>query len=194
MRLGRVVLTVLLLFSSAPVSASEYRYSQDRSTLSITVRHFNMVTIAGQFHEFTGSFVFDPQKVDQSKVDLRIKSESIHSGNEMRDRDFRSRNFFWVDKYPEMTFKSREFKDIQGLTFNIYGDLTIKDVTKEVVFKTTLLTPLPDVAPGKPVRFHTETYIRRKDYKLGTERFNPLMFVTNETLKISLDVEGQPET
>lgn len=187
-----IVLPALLVLATAPLSAAEYRYDEKNSKLTFTVRHFNMVTVLGYFFRFSGSFVFDPEKVEQSRVRLKIVSASLDSKNSMRDKDFRSENFFWVEKFPEITFESREFREIQGLSFNIYGDLTIRGISKPVVFRTTLLTPLKEVDPRKPVRFHTETFIRRKDFKLGTSGFNPVMLVTNESLKISLDVEGTP--
>jgi polyisoprenoid-binding protein YceI len=186
-------LLAILLTAAVPLPAAEYKYTQEKSQLHFTVRHINIVTVRGQFKKFTGVFRFDPQKVDLSYVELRIESSSLETGNPSKNKEFRSENFFWVDKFPEITFTSKEFKDVKGNRFNIYGDLTIRGITKPVVFQTEMLTPINQAASAKPIHFHTFTFIRRKDFGLGTGKgFDPVVFMTHETLKISLLVEGVP--
>ncbi len=182
----------MFLVMAPGARAAEYTYDQKESHLTFTLRHFNIVTVFGHFRKFTGKFRFDPANIEASDVQLTIDSASLESGNKIRDNDLRSEDFFWTEKHPAITFVCKMVRD-RGETFDIYGDLTIRGIKRPVIFVTRLLTPKDQVAPDKPIKFHTETYIRRKDYKLGTSKFfNPIMMVTNETLKISLDVEGSP--
>lgn len=174
--------------------ASPYAYDQDKSKLVFTLRHLGMVTVQGEFRKFTGSFEFDPENIEGGSVHLTIEADSLNSANSMRDQDLRSKSFFWVEKHPKITFVSKMFKVTGNRKFNIYGDLTIKGITVPVEFQTEMLTAPSEIAPDKPIHFHTHTYIRRKDFKLGTGGFfNPIMIVTAETLKLSLDVEGRPQ-
>ncbi len=188
-----LLILISLTLPSLCLSAAEYTYNQDKSKVLFTLKHLNIVTVSGWFKKFEGSFDFDPAKIEGSSVRLRIECASLDSGNKMRDRELRGKNFFWAEKYPLITFTSEAFKDVQGTSFNIYGNLTIRGKTVPVIFKTDMLTPKENAAPGKPIRFKTETFIHRKDFQLGTGNiFDPIMALTNEILRISLEVEGIP--
>ena len=173
--------------------AAGYTYDQARSKVLFTLKNFGITTVDGHFNQFSGTFEFDPANIQSSNVKLRIQTASLATSNGLQDRQLKSKGFFWPEKFPDIIFISREFKNIEGERFNIYGDLTIRGKTMPVIFKTKLLTPVEKISSDRPLRFYTETYIQRKDYNLGTGNiFDPLMTVTHETLKISLEVEGQP--
>lgn len=187
-----VILTALTLsLFSAPLEAAVYDYTDKESKVMFTLKHLGIVTVHGDFREFAGEFTFDRSHIEASKVSLVIKTKSLQSNNKKRDKDLKSKNFFWPQKYPDIIFESREIRNIQGARFDIHGDLTIRGVTHPVVFATELLTPMDQISNEKPLHFYTETYITRKQYNLGTGGImNPIVFVTNESLKISLDVHG----
>lgn len=183
------------MLGTLPLEAGEYVYDQGQSRVSFALKHFRIITVKGRFEAFSGSFWFDPGVVEQSFVDIRIKTASVESGNRMRDRDLCSDKFFWAEKHPEIHFVSREFKETGGMNFDILGELTIRGITRTVVFKTVFISEPKDADAGRPLRFHAETYIKRKDFELGTGKgFNPILFITDELLKISLEVTGRPES
>lgn len=184
------VLIGSLMFSPV-LTADEYAYDHEKSRVNFTLTHLNLMTVEGTFREFSGNFEFDVEAIEDSSVTLVIQAASLDSANAIRDAQLRSRGHFWTDAYPEITFASTAFGSLHDNRFSIYGDLTIKNKTRNIVFETELLTPLSDIAPGKPIRFRTETHINRRDFNLGTGRwYDPIAYVTSDSVKISLEVEG----
>ena len=189
----------LLLFSLIPAAvalpdrAVQYVYDGENSQVQFALKHFGIVTVSGHFNAFSGVFRFDPRHIEESRVMLAIQTASVDSGHAGSDRRLRSRKFFWTDQYPEIQFVSTQCKDIQGKRFNIYGDLTIRGRTHPVIFQTELLMEPGDITARETIFFRAQTYIKRKDFHLGTgSGFDPLMFLTTETLKLRLEVEGIP--
>lgn len=184
-------LALMALSFSSPAMAAEYGYDHERSKVTFTLRHLNLITVQGEFKDFSGSFEFDAETIEDSSVTLVIQTRSLDSANLLRDVQLRGKDYFWVEKHPEITFASTAFGTLRENRFDIYGDLTIRGKTVPVVFETEILTPIKEITPGKPVRFKTETYIHRKDFDLGTGRwYDPVAYMTGETLKINLEVEG----
>ncbi len=190
------VLFLLPLGLIPPTLSAEplgYDYGHAESQITFTLKHLGLVTVEGKFSDFSGSFEFDRENIEDSGVNLLIQSGSLESGNKLRDNDLRSKNYFWTDKYPEINFLSSAFGSVQNNKFKIYGYLTIKNKTVPVTFDTELVTPHEEISKGKKIHFRAETYIHRKDFDLGTGNWlNPIAAITGETLKISLDVVGTP--
>lgn len=188
----RLFFSFLLCFLLCTAArASEYTYSDDGSRVGFTLKHLNIITVEGVFKDFAGHFEFDAESIEDSSVELVIRTESLDSANSIRDSQLKSRDYFWISKYPEITFTSTAFGNIRGNRFEVYGDLTIRGKTVTAVFETRILTPLHEIVSGKPIRFSAETYIHRKDFGLGTGRwYDPITYITGETLKIDLEVEG----
>lgn len=185
------LLVTCLLETKSPSSASAalYQCDQTKSSVIFTLRHLGLLTVSGKFNRFAGSFEFDPDKIENSRVEISIHSGSIHSGNSFRDNDLRSKNFFDSEEYPLILFKSRKIKNVRENQFDIEGDLTIKGVTHTATFHTQLLS-IPEES-GR-LHFYTWAEIHRHDYHLGTSGFNPLLFITNEELRIEMNVQGVP--
>jgi len=83
----------------------------------------------------TGTIVWDDQDVSKSTVDVTIDAKTVNTGEEKRDQDLRSANFFEVDKYPTLTFKSKKVESAGAGKLKVTGDLTMHGVTKEVVLE-----------------------------------------------------------
>lgn len=197
-RMLRKSLAAFLIFFwiiAAPVQASEYTYGEAQSQVTFTLKHLGIVTVTGRFEKFSGSFRFDPRQIENSKAEIHIQTGSVASGLEKRDKHLRSNKFFWSEKHPEILFVSKKFTDIRGKHFAMEGDLTIRGITRPVVFQTERLSETEDADGTTPIRFHTHTFIKRKDFQLGTGGLmDPIMLVTAETLQISLEIVGIPVT
>lgn len=103
------------------------------------VRHF-FNQVHGRFTDFDGTIVYDPKNVAASTVTVTIRDTSINTANDRRDAHLRTQDFFWVEKYPTITFKSTKVvpgKDDKH--FQVLGDLTIRGVTKSVTLDTEFL-------------------------------------------------------
>ena len=188
------MMLTLLIGVTPTAQAEKYAFNAEKSSVAFTLKHLGITTMKGDFKAFEGHFRFDPAAIDNSWVKLEIQTASLKSNNAKRERDLKSKNFFWPEKYPAIHFISHEIQSVDGKKFNIHGDLTIRGVTNPVVFKTELRSPPEELKEGVPVNFTTWTYIKRSDYHLGTGSFlDPLMFMTGERLKLSLEVVGLPE-
>src|SRR5579859_1879403 len=102
------------------------------SYVEFSVKYMGYAKVKGRFGEFSGLFRYDDSDPSNTSVTLMIKTESIDSDLEFRDNDLKSENWFDAKKFPAINFKSK------GITkrkdgFDVTGDLTIRDVTKEVV-------------------------------------------------------------
>lgn len=126
----RFLLTILLslcfLFPSA-VSANEYVVDLDYSSIMYRIKHLMGYNV-GSFSEYEGGFTLNKDQTKLKTVWGDITVGSIQSQNDKRDDDLKSDRFFDVEQFPQMTFKFKKFKDDQHLI----GDLTIRDVTKEI--------------------------------------------------------------
>lgn len=180
--------------SILPVAAEavEYVYNQEKSEVFFTLKHLGIITVSGRFKEFSGSFHFDPKNIEATTVRIVIQTASVASDNAARDEHLRSEKFFDAKKSPEIRFFSKKIIVVSDRQFNIEGGLTIHGITQPVIFETELLIDSAE-SGAEQLSFHSHTFIKRKDFRLGTGGWmDPIMLVTNETLKISLEVKGIP--
>ncbi len=174
-------------------SEAEHRFDSDKSKVLFTLKHLGLITVSGHFERFEGRFLFDQEEIGNSFVTLRIKTASLVSDNAKRDAHLKSKKFFWSDKFPEIIFVSRAVHRVNGDTFDIYGELTIRGITRAVTFHTEFLRATGAQARNGHLFFKTYTFIHRKDFNLGTGNvWDPIMLITGETLEIRLEVEGIP--
>jgi polyisoprenoid-binding protein YceI len=116
----------------SPVIAQDFRIDPNHSSANFAVKHLLVSTVHGRFGGgVTGTIHLDPQDITKSNVTAVIKTSTINTDNEMRDKDLRSANFFEVDKYPEIKFESTKVEK-RGTDYVATGNLTIKDVTRQV--------------------------------------------------------------
>ena len=95
------------------------------------------IGVDGKFTDYSATMQFDPKNLTGSHVACKIKTTSISTGINGRDNHLRKEEFFYVDKYPVISFSSTAIK-AQGSGYAVYGKLTIKDVTKDVIIPTTI--------------------------------------------------------
>ena len=172
----------------------------EHTQIGFTARHMMITTVRGHFTEFEGTIEFDPANPGATSVETTIQMGSVSSGVADRDNHLRSADFFNVEEFPTMTFKSTgvavKGEDVATLT----GDLTIRDVTKPVTLEVTYLgesaNPFTQV---KTVGFEANTTINREDFNLTWNQ--PLAsggVLVSKEIKIQLDVQAipveQPET
>lgn len=131
---------VLILIAITFMSVSSYAQTKwtvdpNHSSLNFNISHSGISIVNGKFTEYTGNLTTDGEALNNAMTDFTVKVNSINTNVENRDNHLRSADFFEVEKYPEMTFKSTKIlatgKPDQYL---LYGKLTIKDVTKDVIF------------------------------------------------------------
>jgi len=127
-----VILTGAMAFQ---VSAATTTWKIDplHTAAQFAVKHMMISTVRGEFKGVTGAVIWDDQDVTKSSVDVTIDAKTVNTGEEKRDQDLRSANFFEVEKFPTLTFKSKKVESAGAGKLKITGDLTMHGVTKEVV-------------------------------------------------------------
>ena len=160
---------------AAPASArpsadtvATYRIDVGHSDISFRIRHM-MSRTRGTFNEWAGTITADPADWTTGSVDVTIQAASIDTRHERRDADLRSDNFFDVETYPAITFKSTKV-DVSGTTLSITGDLTIRDVTRSVVLQGEFLGVTGKGTPRERIGFEASTTINRLDYGVKWNR------------------------
>jgi polyisoprenoid-binding protein YceI len=151
-----------------PRAASEWRIDPVHSEIRFRIRHF-VTRVSGTFTDWDGIITGDPADWTGGSVVVNIRTQSVYTRNERRDNDLRSANFFEVEKYPEMTFRSTGVR-MEGSAITLVGDLTIKNITRPVTLVGTYL----GIAPGKEGKdragFEVSTTINRLDYGVNWNR------------------------
>jgi polyisoprenoid-binding protein YceI len=135
------------------------------STVEFVVTHMMFSKVRGNFSTFEGQINFDPVQANDSSVEVVIDVASVNTGVGDRDGHLKSADFFDVENYPQMTFKSTKV-EANGESAKITGDLTIRGVTKTVVLDAQLLgqgkNPLGMTVAG----FNASTKINREEFGL----------------------------
>lgn len=181
--------SALLLIQSA-FAADTYVFDKAHSTMGFQVRHL-FSTVPGKFDDFAGSITFDEANPEQSSVEVTIKTASIDTGFKTRDDNLRSPDFFDVEKFPTITFKSKSVKSTGKDTADVTGDLTIHGVTKEVVLAVELLGKGAGAKPGSFISgWDATTALKRQDFGLVWNKLVEGTQIVGDDVKIELHVEA----
>ena len=189
-RIGLVFAIVLLASLSALAQTSNWNLDPAHSTAQFTVRHLGISNVSGSFTKVTGSVVLNEKDITQSQVSASIDVSSVDTRVEARDKDLRSPNFFDVEKYPAIEFKSKRIVSSGG-KLQVMGDLTIHGTTHEVTLEVDGPTPEVTDPWGNSRRgLSATTTINRKDFNL---LYNNLLktgeAVVGDNVKIQIDAE-----
>ncbi|TDD67829.1 polyisoprenoid-binding protein [Jiangella aurantiaca] len=144
----------------------DYTLDVAHTRLGFVARHAMVTKVRGAFNEFDGTAHIDGSDPSQSSVKIVIKTASIDTRNEQRDGHLRTNDFFEIDTYPEITFASTAIGQKDETTFQVTGDLTIKDVTRSVTFDLEFTGAATDPFGNQRVGFDGSLVINRKDWNV----------------------------
>ena len=144
----------------------DYTVDVQHTRIGVRARHAMVTTVRGAFTEFAGTAHLDSADPGASSVTLRIVAASIDTGTPDRDAHLRSPDFLDVEQYPELVFRSTEVEQLDEDTYRVTGDLTIKDVTREVSVDFTITGSAQDPWGQLRVGFEGALAIRRSDWGL----------------------------
>ena len=162
----RLALAVLLLPSLALAEAATWNIDPAHTQATFTVRHMVISNVKGEFQSTKGVVKIDDKDLAKSMVDVTIDAASIHTREDKRDAHLRSPDFFDVERYPTITFKSTKVEKAGGDRYKVTGDLTMHGVTKPVVLDAAL-TPQVKGMMGEVRRgAQATTRVNRQDYGL----------------------------
>jgi polyisoprenoid-binding protein YceI len=148
---------------------TKWNIDTTHSSVEFGVKHLGISWIKGRFLVLRGTIEFDADHPEKTSVEAEIEAKSIWTGDEKRDGHLRSKDFFDVERFPLLTFKSREVKKINKNEFRISGDLTMRGVTRPVTLEVpradTREYPSPEgKSPTTRVGLVAKTTINRHDF------------------------------
>lgn len=184
-RMMCMMLVVLMAVTTAFAQTESWKIDPAHSAAQFAVRHMGISTVRGQFQKLSGTVSYDAKDVSKSAVDVTIEAGSVDTRVEMRDNDLRSANFFDVQKYPTITFKSKKVEAAGAGKLKVTGDLTIHGVTKEVVLEVEGPTAaVKDPRGNLHMGASGTTKVNRKDF--GVSGASAMV---GDEVSITLDVE-----
>jgi polyisoprenoid-binding protein YceI len=185
MRFVLILIFALALTVSAAAQAATWQIDPNHSSAQFSVSHLGVSTVRGAFTKVSGSAKFDPSDVTKAALDASIDANSVDTRVEMRDNDLRSPNFLEVQKYPTITFHSKQVKAAGAGKLQITGDLTIHGTTKEVVLDVDgPSSPIKDPWGNQRIGASASTKINRKDFGV-----NGAPGVVGDEITITIDAE-----
>lgn len=147
------------------------------SKLGFTVTHLGIADVPGYFNEYDVTITATNPDFSDAIVELSVDVNSINTQVEQRDNHLRSADFFDVEKYPKMTFKSSSIKKVKKDKYELTGDLTLHGVTKKVkvdmIYRGTTANPNANGAPVAGIQI-TGT-IKRSDFGVGQKFPAPMI-------------------
>ena len=146
--------------------AGNFTIDPAHSEIGFTARHAMVTKVRGTFKDFEGSFTIDSENPENSSASVVIKAASTDSGNADRDAHTLGEDFFDVEKFPEITFTSTSVTAAGDDALEVTGDLTIKDVTKQVTVPFEFDGEVVDPWGATRVGFSGSTTINRTDFGL----------------------------
>jgi polyisoprenoid-binding protein YceI len=172
-----------------------YSFDKAHSFIGFKVRHMGLIEVPGFFRDFTGTVEYDAKDVTKSTVNFTAKVTSVDTGVEARDKHLRTADFFEVEKFPELTFKSTSVAK-KGNGWVVTGDLTMKGVTKSVTIPFDISGWLPaGERSGAKMGIAGETTINRRDFGVnyGNNLPSGIAAISDE-VKVVLQIEaGKPK-
>ena len=162
----RILALFALVTAAASLSAETYTIDPVHSSVGFSLRHL-VSKFSSSFTKVSGTVNYDAAKPEASSVDATVEIASVSTANEKRDNHIKSPDFFDAAKFPSATFKSTSWKKTGDDTFDVTGNLTIKDVTKEVTFKTTLVGSGPGMGGATLTGWEATTTIKKSEFGLA---------------------------
>ncbi|EQB39642.1 hypothetical protein M947_06515 [Sulfurimonas hongkongensis] len=181
--------TKLLVIGSLFVSslfAASYNVDKAHTNIGFKVKHMMISNVKGSFSDFKGTFKYDEKNKKLTALNGEIQVASIDTANEKRDKHLREEEIFDVPKYPTITFKMTKMDGD-----DVYGDFTLKGVTKNIKLEFENGGTITDPWGNERAGFSLEGKIKRADFGLT---YNSVLeaggFAIGEDVKLEIEIEG----
>jgi polyisoprenoid-binding protein YceI len=179
---------VVASLSSAALANETYKFDASGSTIGFSVHQF-LGTTQGKFTKFNGKIDVDREHPENSSVMAQIDIRSIDTRIKKRDDHLRSPEFFNVEKFPQITFKSRSVKRTGPESGDILGDFTMHGVTRPITLHVKLITPLNETSR---TRWQVTTEpIMRRDFNLMFAPATESVSGISQTVTINIEIEAR---
>lgn len=166
-----------------------WKFDPYHTQVEFSAKHLGMMTVRGHFNDVVARGEIYPEAPERSKFEATIDIASIRTHNAQRDKDLLSSNFFEVEKYPTMTFKSTRVEPAEGDRFKVGGELTIKGTTRPVTLDVVKYGEFNDPRMGHRIGYAAQTTINRKDFGMNFSAVLDGKFVVSD--EIAINIEGE---
>lgn len=184
------IATVLVLTSLVGYSQTTWNSDPAHSRLGFVVKHLTISEIDGRFTDFSVKVTTAKADYSDAQIEVTAKVASINTDVEARDNHLRSADFFDVEKYPTLTFKSTSLKKTTENKAKLYGNLTFHGVTKAVVLDVQYFgSVVNSMNNAQTAGFQIVGVIKRSDFNLGTNYPEAMI---SDQIKIIANAEFSP--
>ena len=161
-----LILLTIALISLGSFAQTHWKIDPSHSSLNFDIAHSGISFVNGKFIDYTGEVTTHGEELDNVKIDFTVQVASINTNIEMRDNHLRSADFFEVETYPTMTFASTKILATGKPDYYLlHGKLTIKDVTKDVIFDV-YYGGTSKTEEGEKIGIEAKTTLNRFDYNI----------------------------
>jgi polyisoprenoid-binding protein YceI len=161
------------------------------SGINFSIRHMVVSKVRGRFTKFSGTLSIDDADLARSVVEATIDASSIDTGTAQRDTHLRSPDFFDVDRFPEMRFRSTRIEKVEEARYRVVGALTIRGVTREISLDVEHGGRAKDPWGNERIGFVAKATLQRKDFGL---EWNQVLeaggVLVGERVDLDLEVQG----
>jgi polyisoprenoid-binding protein YceI len=186
----KIFLSLALAAVSLQAEPSTWKIDTSHSAAQFSVRHMMVSTVRGGFGTLTGTVVYDPANLAATTVEAEVDVNTIDTRNERRDKHLRSADFFDVEKFPKMTFKSKSVRSVAPGKMQLIGDLTIRGTTKEVTFDVEGPTAPVNTGRGLKMGAVATAKINRSDFGITWNRAIEAGGVTvGDEVTLTIDIQ-----
>ncbi len=184
----KLIITLALL-AFKPAGVSEWKAETYHSKIGFTVTHMMINEVEGQFDKYEISATANKADFTDAKIQFSAETNSINTGNEMRDKHLKSDDFFNAEKFPKVSFVSTGIKKLDAKHYKLTGDLTMRDKTKSVTLDMNYNGTVKDMQGAEKAGFKVAGKINRKDFGLNWSKMVEAGAVVSDNVEINCNVE-----
>jgi polyisoprenoid-binding protein YceI len=173
------------------MSTSSWNVDPAHTSINFSVRHMVVSKVRGRFTRYAVTLQLDDEDLTKSSAAATIDVASIDTGTPQRDEHLRSADFFYVEQFPELRFQSKRIEKVDDERYRLVGDLTIRDVTRELALQVEYGGRAKDPWGNERVGFLAKAALERKDFGLG---WNQLLetggVLVGDRVELELEIEA----
>jgi polyisoprenoid-binding protein YceI len=167
-----------------------YEIDPAHTNVGFSAKHLAVSTVRGRFNRYEGSFEGPDGDFTKARGQVKIDVASIDTRTEMRDNHLRSADFFHAEKYPYVTFTVTSIEPVDGDTYKVVGDLTVKETTKPITLEATIDGRVPDPFGGtERLGVTARGQLNRMDFGLNWDGLAGAVPLAGHTIKLEIDAE-----
>jgi polyisoprenoid-binding protein YceI len=173
------------------MNSTTWNIDSAHTGINFAVRHMVVSKVRGRFGKYSGTITLDDADIARSSVEVSVDASSLDTGVADRDTHLRSPDFFDVEKFPELTFRSKRIEQVEDTRYRVIGDLTIRGVSREVALDAEYGGRGKDPWGNERIGFVAKTSIDRKEFGLTwNQTLETGGILVGDRVEIELDVQG----